>query len=138
MARTLVASYLYSRKPLLPYHKSDQRPPSTYHLCNSAVEINVGIIAGCLVALPPLFKKHPVGSFRKWSLSSLWSRLFRRTDQKYASSRKQPLGDSFHGVSLHLPTGGGFTGLGNKGTSISERSLEEHEMDRRAAEPFSM
>ncbi|CAF9935556.1 MAG: hypothetical protein ALECFALPRED_006474 [Alectoria fallacina] len=88
----------------------------------SSIEVNVGIIAACLVALPPVVKKYPVRSLGNWSLSSLKSRLRRRSERKSARSNKKSKHDSFHGLSVHLPTSGGFTEL--RETSKSEASVE--------------
>ncbi|KAK3174523.1 hypothetical protein OEA41_001769 [Lepraria neglecta] len=89
----------------------------------SAIEINVGIIAACLIALPPLVKKYPVRSLGSWSFSSLKSRLRRRSDRKSAHSNKNSRDDPFRGISVHLPTSGGFTEL--REPSKSEGSVEE-------------
>ena len=96
--------------------------------CNSAIEINVGIIAACLIALPPLVKKYPFRSIGSWSLTSLRSRLLRRTGRKSVGSDKKATDDSFGGVSLHLPTSGGFTEL--RQAPKSEASTEDNSGER--------
>ena len=108
----------------------------------SAIEINVGIIAACLIALPPLVKKYPVRSFGSRSFSSLRSRLRRRSERKSAGSKTKATDDSFHGVSVHLPMSGGFTELreASKSEENMEENLREHDMEtgRYHAEGFGV
>ena len=95
----------------------------------SAIEINVGIIAGCFIALPPLLKKYPVRSFTSWSFDSLRRRLLRKSEERSRRSNKTSADPSFHVVSLHLPTAGGFTELREGPKSVSEESLKEQSID---------
>jgi len=57
------------------------------------------------------------------------------------SSSRRPAGDSFHGISVHLPTAGGFTELGDVGGAPSvseERSLGEQKTNRYVVEAFTV
>ncbi len=90
--------------------------------------MNVGIIAACLIALPPLIKKYPVRSFSSigsWSLRVLRSPFLRKSDKSPRSSNTNSAADhGFRGISVHLPAQGGFTELRDVGKG-TERFKEE-------------